>query len=146
MKVRDILETKGFDVVTIRNDESLFRALVVLATNKVGSLLVLDSEKNIVGIVAPRDLLMEVQKGGEELAKTPVEKVMTRDLIIGTPDDDLEYVQAIMTENRIRHLPILDGERLTGIVSIGDVVKAHLKEIHAENRYLRDYMISKYPG
>jgi CBS domain-containing protein len=51
-----------------------------------------------------------------------------------------------MTENRIRHLPILDGARLAGIVSIGDVVKAHLKEIHAENRYLRDYLESKYPG
>lgn len=146
MKVRDILEVKGSEVVTIRRDESLFRALEVFATNKVGSLLVLDSERNIVGILAPRDLLMEVQKGCEELTKIKVEEVMTQELIIGTPDDNLEYVQAIMTENRIRHLPILDGERLAGIVSIGDVVKAHLKEVHAENRYLRDYMVSKYPG
>jgi len=146
MKVRDILETKGSDVVTIKHDDSLFRALEIFATNKVGSLLVLDAERKIVGIVAPRDLLMEVLKRCTQLEQVKVEEVMTRELIIGTLDDNLEYVQTIMTENRIRHLPILDGARLAGIVSIGDVVKAHLKEIHAENRYLRDYMESKYPG
>ena len=75
-----------------------------------------------------------------------MKEIMTRDIIIGDPEDELDNIQIIMTENRIRHLPIIEKDFLAGIVSIGDVVKAQLKDIHVENRYLREYIIGKYPA
>jgi CBS domain-containing protein len=69
-----------------------------------------------------------------------VREVMTKDLIVGVPDDSLDYVMGVMTKNRIRHLPVMDGKKLVGIVSIGDVVNAHLEETEFENRMLKDYI------
>jgi len=146
VKVKDILEIKGKAIVTIREDQSLYQALETFAAKKVGSLIVLDASDKIVGIVSPRDVLTDIIKHCDQIHKTTVSEVMTKELIVGTPEDDLDYVQAIMTENRIRHLPIVEQNNLVGIVSIGDVVKAQLKEIAVENHYLRDYMISKYPA
>ena len=71
---------------------------------------------------------------------------MTKDIIVASPDDDLDYVEAIMTENRIRHVPIIENKALAGIVSIGDLVKAQLKQTSVENRYLRDFIEGKYPA
>ncbi len=146
MKVKDILAAKGTQVVTIQEEETIFEALQIFAKNKVGSLLVLNESGAIVGIISPRDVLMELLKDCEKIRRIKVKGVMTTNLIIGTPDDDLEYVMAIMTENRIRHLPVLENKRLAGIISIGDVVKKQIKEIHAENRYLRDFIEGKYPA
>jgi CBS domain-containing protein len=84
--------------------------------------------------------LNEPRAREEAPCPTLVQDAMTKDLIIGVPDDDLDYVMGIMTKNRIRHLPILDDKRLMGIISIGDVVNAHLKEQTFEIRTLRDYI------
>ncbi len=146
MKVKDILATKGTQVVTIQENETIFQALQTFAKNKVGSLLVLNQKNDIVGIISPRDVLMELLKDCEQIRQIQIKDVMTTNLIIGTPDDDLEYVMTILTENRIRHLPILQNKRLAGIISIGDVVKTQIKEIHAENHYLRDFIEGKYPA
>jgi len=146
MKVKDILAVKGKNVVTINEDATVYEALATFAENKVGSLLVLDSTGSIVGILAARDVLMATLNACDKIGETKVKTIMTRDIIIGGPDDDLNYVMKIMTENRIRHLPIIENKQLGGIVSIGDVVKAQLKEVDAENRYLRDYIVSKYPA
>jgi CBS domain-containing protein len=146
MKVKDILIAKGTQVVTIPEDETIFQALQIFAKNKVGSLLVLNQSNDIVGIISPRDVLTELLKDCEKIRQIIVKNVMTTNLIIGTPDDELEYVMAIMTENRIRHLPILENKRLAGIISIGDVVKTQIKQIHAENHYLRDFIEGKYPA
>jgi len=146
MKVKDILAVKGTDVVTINEEATVFEALSTLAEHKVGSLIVLDSKAGIVGIVAPRDVLEETLRICEGIRTVQVKSIMTRDLIIGDPEDDLGYVQAIMTENRIRHLPIIKENKLAGIISIGDVVKAQLKAKDVENRYLRDYIVSRYPA
>lgn len=146
MKVKDVIAVKGSNVVTIQESHSILNALEKFSAYRVGSLLVKNEADEIVGILSPRDVLMEVLNRCDQIGEVKVLEVMTRDLIISTPDDDLNYVQAIMTENRIRHLPIMDGQNLAGIISIGDVVKAQLKEINAENKYLRDYMVSKYPA
>lgn len=146
MKVKDILEVKGKVLVTINQNETIFDALETFAKNRVGSLIVLDDNNNTVGIIAPRDVLTNILNQCEQIKQTKVSEVMTKDIIVGTPEDNLEYVQMILTENRIRHLPIIDQNQLVGIISIGDVVKAQLHVFDAENRYLRDYMVSKYPA
>lgn len=146
MKAREILELKGSRVITTHEDNLLVDVMAIFFANKVGSLLVVDKNDNILGIVAPNDILKAVH---EDLSRVPTMKVgeiMVTNLIVATPDDNIDYLQAIMTENRIRHIPIMDNGKLSGVVSIGDVVKAQMKEEHVENRYLKDYIEGKYPA
>lgn len=146
MKVKDILATKGSRVVTIEKHTSVLDAMAIFSANRVGSLLVVDKDETILGIIAARDVLMAVLNHLEQIKTITVEKIMTTNLIVGTEDDSIDYIQAVMTENRIRHVPIVDGRTLKGLVSIGDVVKALMKEKDVENRYLKDYIADKYPG
>jgi CBS domain-containing protein len=146
MKVRDILKTKGPEVITIHDEKTVFDAMEVLVKNRIGSLLALDGQGAIVGILTERDILYVSYKKHEVLKSTPVKEVMTTDLIIGEPEDELDCVENLMTENRIRHLPILENKRLVGLISIGDVVKHQKKVSEFENRHLKDYIDSKYPG
>ena len=146
MKVKDILAQKGSRVITIEKDISVLDAMKIFPANRVGSLIVVDKFNEILGIIAARDVLMAVINHLDQIKTMTVEEIMTTNLIIGTEEDSIEYLQAIMTENRIRHIPILEGRKLKGLVSIGDVVKALMKEKDVENRYLKDYIADKYPG
>jgi CBS domain-containing protein len=140
MKIRDILRGKGAQVVTIGPDATIHDAMTALVVHRIGSLVVLDQKGKIVGIITEWDILRECAARSEYVKDTTVREVMTTNLIIGLSDDEIGYVMGIMTQNRIRHLPILTGERLEGIISIGDVVKAQLEETEFENRYLKDYI------
>ncbi|MFT5728728.1 MAG: CBS domain-containing protein [Desulforhopalus sp.] len=146
MKVKDILATKGSRVVTIEKSTKVFDAMSIFSSNRVGSLLVVDKDDAILGIIAAKDVLMAVVNHYDTIKEITVETVMTTDLIVCGEDDKIEYVQAAMTENRIRHIPVLAGKELKGLISIGDVVKSQLKEMNVENKYLKDYMADKYPG
>jgi len=146
MKVKDILAVKGSRVVTIEQSTPVLRAMSMFSANRVGSLLVTDKDNNILGIVAAKDVLMAVVNHLDEIKTLPVDKIMTTELIVGNVEDKIDYIQAIMTENRIRHIPIFDGKELKGIISIGDVVKSQLKAHAVENKYLKDYIADKYPG
>lgn len=144
MRIRDILRKKGGDVATIEALNTVRDAISKLNERGIGSLIVTREDGEIGGIVTERDILRECGNwwtGGEQTApSTLVRDIMTKDLVIGVPDDDLDYVMGIMTKNRIRHLPILDDGKLAGVISIGDVVNAHLKEMEFENRSLKDYI------
>ncbi len=146
MKVKDILDEKGSRVITCHEDNSVMEALSIFAANKVGSLLVVDDHQRILGILAPRDVLLAMLNQADKFREIKVWEIMTRDLIVGTEDDHISYIQALMTENRIRHVPIVEGRELKGLVSIGDVVKAQLTETKVENRYLKEYIEGKYPA
>ncbi len=146
MKIKDILSVKGNRVVTVEKDCPVLDAMLVFSANRVGSLLVVDKESNILGIIGGRDVLMAVVNNLDEIKTLTVEKIMTTNLIVGTPDDDINDIMNVMTENRIRHIPIMEGKELKGLVSIGDVVKSQLKEKRVENKYLKDYIADKYPG
>lgn len=142
MKVKDILKTKGPEVVTIGEEKSVYDAVTALAKNRIGALLVLNASGEIVGILSERDILIENHKNYGSQAK--VKDIMTKDIIIGDSEDDIDYVENIMTQNRIRHLPIITNERLVGIITIGDIIKSQLKEVRVENRYLHGYIKGKY--
>ncbi len=146
MKVKDILTVKGNRVVTVEKDSSVLDAMSIFSANRVGSLLVVSKTSDILGIIGGRDVLMAVVNNLDEIKTLTVDKIMTTDLIVGTPEDDVNDIMNIMTENRIRHIPIMEGKELKGLVSIGDVVKSQLKEKHVENKYLKDYIADKYPG
>ena len=140
MTVKDILRTKGINVITIPPDATVHGAMQTMVTHHVGSLIVTDGQGKVVGIITERDILGECAVRSEQVQTTTVQQVMTQNSIIGVLADEVSYVMGIMTQNRIRHLPILNGERLEGLISIGDVVKAQLAETEVENRYLREYI------
>lgn len=145
MRIRDILRHKGSDVVTIDADRTVQDAIRRLNEHGIGSLVVTGSGGEVAGIMTERDVLIRC---GEQCVREPddcecpslVGDVMTTDVVVGTPDDKLTYVMAMMTKHRIRHLPVIEEGRLAGIVSIGDVVYAHLEGTAFENRMLTDYI------
>jgi uncharacterized protein len=139
MKIRDILRTKGHDVITIAPDQPVLAAVRVLSQHRIGALVV-RTEGGIDGIISERDVLNLAAGDPARLHNTPVAEVMTTNVIVGVPEDDLDYVMNIMTNNRIRHLPVLEGERLVGMVSIGDVVNAVRRSVETENRHLKEYI------
>lgn len=147
MKVKDILKVKGSKVYTISEHATLMAATAKLFSNKIGSLIVVNDADEIVGIVAPNDILKAVHEGcAENCSLQKVNQVMTRNMICASEEDTLDYIQAVMTENRIRHIPIMEKKELKGLVSIGDVVNAQIKSRDVENHYLKDYIEGKYPG
>ncbi len=140
MNVKDILRAKETNVITVQPDATVHAAMQTMVTHHIGSLIVLDDQGQVIGIITERDILRECTARSEQVKTTLVQQVMTKDLIIGVPDDEVGYVMGVMTQNRIRHLPILDGGALQGLISIGDVVKAQLEVTEFENRYLREYI------
>jgi CBS domain-containing protein len=143
MKIRDVLKVKGSQVYSVGPHRTVKDALALLVQFHVGALLVLDDDRHPVGIITERDVLRECHRRQGQLGALAVRDAMTSDLIIGVPDDDLGYTMGIMTNNRIRHLPVLDGDRIAGLISIGDVVKACLEETEYENRYLKEYITAR---
>ena len=112
----------------------------------IGSLLVLDEKGAIAGIITERDILKECARRFQLLKETKVKDVMTKNLIVASPDDDLDYVESIMTQNRVRHLPVISNQQLQGIISIGDLVNVLRGECKVDNRYLKAYISGEYPG
>ena len=140
MRIRDILKVKGSQVHSIRPDQTLLDAVAVLLEHRIGALLVRDAAGAVHGIISERDVLRECLRGSADLGRIPVRDAMTADLVVCVPDDELDYAMGIVTKNRVRHLPIMEGDRVTGIVSIGDLVKAGLEAAEYENRYLKEYI------
>lgn len=139
MTIRDILRHKGSAVVTVDPEGTVLEAMRVLVEHNIGAVVV-TSGGDTVGILTERDVLRLGASDPESLAATKVADAMTRELVVGVADDLVDYAAGIMTANRIRHLPIMDGNTLIGLVSIGDVVNALKREKEVENRYLRDYI------
>jgi len=139
MKIQTILATKGTKVVTAHARQLLKEAIGLLVQHNIGALVVVDDADKPVGIISERDLIRAVARG-EDLAR-PVSAVMTRAVIFGTPQDDLASVMKTMTEKRFRHLPVMEGDKLVGIVSIGDMVKAQLEQYQGEIETLETQII-----
>ncbi len=150
MQIRDILQEKEEGVVTIDGGQTIHDAINRLNRHSIGALVVTGEGGEIAGIITERDILRvcgdncvrlnELPSDDENGCPSLVQDAMTRELVIGVLDDDPNYVMGVMTKNRIRHLPILDDGKLTGIISIGDLVNAHLEEKVFENRTLKDYI------
>jgi CBS domain-containing protein len=136
MKIRDFLKIKGHTVITIGPDETVHVALQRLVENNIGALPVCDEDGMLLGIISERDLLKECLKDASAMGSTRVQEVMTQDVAVGSPEDDLEYAATVMRKKRIRHLPIVIGQKLESIVSMRDIVNTQLKEAEAEVRYI----------
>ncbi len=121
--VSQFLEKKGHDVWWVAPETTVFDALQLMANKKVGALLVLE-EDSLVGVFSERDYARKVILKGKSSKDTPVRDIMSTKIVCVTPNQSTEECMSLMTEKRVRHLPVMDGEKLIGIISIGDVVKA----------------------
>ena len=131
MQISTILATKGSTVVTVTPDQLVREAVALLVDKHIGAVVVINEIGRPVGIVSERDVMRELTQN-EQVLSEPVSRVMTRDVIIARPGDDIKAVSKTMTVRRFRHLPVMDHHELVGIISIGDVVKAQLDEYEGE--------------
>ena len=141
MILKDILDAKGGAIHTISPQSTLCDVVAKLVLHNCGSLIVLDGEK-MVGIITERDILRFCAEKAATREHTKVEARMTKELFTGTKSDQVGKIMGLMTEKRIRHLPVLEDGKLIGLVSIGDLVKAQHAQLSVENQYLRDYIQS----
>ena len=146
MKTKDVLAEKGTKVTTVKETLLLADVVKIFLEDQIGSVVVVNDFDEVIGIVAPNDVLKAIQHHPEYITSITISEVMTRNIIVVTPDDDIDDLMTIMTQNRIRHLPVIDKGELTGLLSIGDVVKAKTTERDVEISYLTDYIEGKYPG
>lgn len=141
MKIKDMLAGKDRRPVTVAPTATIAEAVRTMNANKVGAVLIPDATGCPLGIFTERDVV-RLYAEGDDLAQVTVEQRMTCSVVLGKPDDTVDTVMALMTERRFRHLPVVDGNTLLGLISIGDVVKAKLDEAAKEAETLREYIHS----
>lgn len=146
MKVREILNQKGFEIYSIGSDDTVYDAIKKMSELGIGVLLVID-DNNLNGIISERDYRDKVILKGRQSKTTPVKDIMSGNVICVKSSDDVKVCMKLMTEKKIRHLPVMDGKKLKGVISIGDVVKSVIDQQKVEIKSLRNYISGgTYPG
>jgi CBS domain-containing protein len=139
MKISDILRYKGSDVITIAPDARVTDVLAKLAEHNVGALVVARGD-DVVGIVSERDIVRRLNDTGAELLDHPVDTIMTVSVLTTQPDASIDSVAQTMTDQRIRHLPVVDDGRLAGVISVGDVVSSRIRQLEQDRGQLEHYI------
>jgi CBS domain-containing protein len=139
MRIADVLRTKGAAVATITPETSVSGLLNELALHNIGAMVVVSAD-GVVGIVSERDVVRKLHEHGVDLLKLPVSQIMTTMVATCTPTDTVDHLTALMTTKRVRHIPVVENNRLVGIVSIGDIVKQRMEELETERGALQDYI------
>lgn len=140
MKIEEFQKIKGRPLITIGPDETVQAAIRKLDENKIGSLPVCDAAGALLGIVTERDLLKRFTQSGLATGGSRVKDVMTKEVVIGIPEDDINYVMEVMIQKGIRHLPVMVGLKVRGMISARDIIEHQLEESRAKVRYLNDYL------
>jgi CBS domain-containing protein len=140
MTIAKILGGKGGKIVSVSPSDTLQSAAAVLTNQKVGALVALDSANRLAGILSERDIVRICAEQGASAMATLVQDAMTKNVLTAAPQDGIDSAMARMTDRRIRHLPVLDGQTLVGVVSIGDLVKAKIDETLADADAMRAYI------
>ncbi len=143
MKVKELLSIKGLECFSITGDRSLLDAAKQMAECNIGALLVMD-RGSLVGIVTERDIVKNAADESHQCKDVTIKNVMSTNLLVVKPGDDLDYVMAIMIQNNIRHTPVIEESGLVGLLSMRDVVRVLVKNLKAENIYLKDMIGGKF--
>jgi CBS domain-containing protein len=140
VRISDILNSKGSSVVTIAPSASVRDLLRLLAEHNIGATVVSSDGSALAGIVSERDVVRALADRGDAVLADPVETIMTAEVHTARPSSDLDEISALMTQQRIRHVPVVEDDALTGIISIGDVVKQRIASLEVERDSLASYM------
>lgn len=140
MLVNQLLNTKGPQVFKVTPDDTLSAVAALLHTRRVGAFIVADKGGKVVGIISERDIIRAIATDGPDALNQSVAKVMTKDVFSANPGETVDALLERMTDRRIRHLPVMEGTRLVGIVSIGDLVKAKIMAAEHEAHALKAYI------
>jgi CBS domain-containing protein len=140
MIVKTILSAKGGDVISIEPTATLETAVRTLAERKIGALLVLGTDRRVIGILSERDIVRVLAEQGAGVLSQPLSQIMTRKVVTCTSSDTIGVIMERMTGGKFRHVPVVEQDQVIGIVSIGDVVKYRLQEMEHESAALRDYI------
>ncbi|MEV4314592.1 CBS domain-containing protein [Actinocrispum sp. NPDC049592] len=140
MRIADVLRTKGSTVATAEPETTVTELLAMLAGHNIGAMVVLAADGTVVGIVSERDVVRRLNERGAALLDRPVSEIMTPEVFTCQPDDSVDSLTVLMTERRIRHVPVVTEGRLVGIVSIGDVVKSRIKKLEEDQQQLEAYI------
>ncbi|MDP1675847.1 MAG: CBS domain-containing protein [Bacteroidota bacterium] len=148
MKAKDILSSKGHVIYTVKENETVQNIVAKLVDNKIGFLVVFDSADDVVGVISERDVVHKCIHQHKDPAQMKAVEIMTKrdDLISATEEDDIEKIMNTMTSKKIRHLPVFKEDQLTGIISIGDVIKFILLAKNDEIKTLTEYAFGQYPS
>lgn len=142
MQVKSILATKGNEVATASPDAPLMNIMEQLSERNIGAIVVTDGKRKVVGIISERDVVRAMARHGVSVVDQPVSNFMTSSVITCADEDSTHDLMTKMTSGRFRHLPVVADGKLSGIISIGDVVKARINEVQREAEALRDYISS----
>ena len=142
MKVSDILQIKGSAVKIIGPNTSAHELAVRLHAEQIGAMVVSSDGTSIDGIVTERDIVYGLAAHGAELPTLSISRLMTKAVVICSPHDSVTHVMKLMTQQRVRHVPVKEGNHLVGIISIGDVLKHRLDELELEANVMRDYAVA----
>jgi CBS domain-containing protein len=140
MRVRDVLKSKRGGVISIESGAIVSEALARLVQNNIGALPVVDEDGRLVGMFSERDVLRGIHNRGEGFGRIKVSEVMTRNPITCDLDEEVDDVMGKMSERRIAKVPVLNEDRLVGIVSVGDVIKVMYEKLHSEHQHLMTYI------
>lgn len=140
MNVETILSVKGREVITIGPTATLEEAIAVLGKHRIGAVVVLGADQRVIGILSERDIVRALSERSAGALKEPLSQSMTRVVVSCGEADTVSDLMERMTRGRFRHIPVLEQDRLIGIISIGDVVKQRLAEMARESEALRDYI------
>ena len=140
MFVRQILTSKGGDIVSIGPSARIADVAALMGKKRIGAIVVLEADDRIVGIISERDVTRGLAEHGAGLLSMTTDQIMTRDVVTCTPEDGTDKLMRKMTTGRFRHLPVVENAKMVGIVSIGDIVKHRLEELENEASLLQDYI------
>ena len=142
MRIDGVLRTKGNEVISVAPQAILREAAELLHKHRIGALLVLDANHELVGIISERDIVGILAEQGSDALYARVDQAMSTEVVVCSPRDTVEQLMGVMTDRRIRHLPVVDDGQLVGVISIGDVVKRRLVEVCDEADALHGYLTS----
>jgi CBS domain-containing protein len=143
VRISSLLEHKGASVVTIAKETTVAEAVQALERHGIGALVVSDDGSHIDGILSERDVVRALGRHGGDLLDHPVHTIMTANVVTCAPDNDVESLMSAMTDNRVRHVPVVVDGKLAGLVSIGDVVKSRIGELEKDRKELEEYITAR---
>ena len=142
MIVSQLLKSKGSQVYTVSEETNIIEISRILSEKRIGVVVIINKSKNVIGIISERDIIRGLSKYGEKVLDMPSKALMTKNVITSGLDSHIHELMREMTNSRIRHMPIVEDEKLVGLISIGDVVKNRVEELKAEGDMLREYIAS----